>query len=84
MTHEIITQDLAKLATENEQAVESSRPSLITDEHLEYLDDLRESGITNMFGASVFIEQDFNVSRDDARLILGYWMKTFEERHNDE
>ena len=84
MTHKIITQDLAKLATQNEQAVKSSRPSLITDEHLEYLDDLRESGITNMFGASVYIEDEFDVSRADARLILSYWMKTFKERHDNE
>ena len=35
------------------------RPDIVTDEHLEYLDDLRESGVTNMFGAGSYLEDNF-------------------------
>lgn len=54
-----------------------SRPDYITDEHLNYLDNLRESGITNMFGAAPYIEKRFKVSQVLARKILLYWMESF-------
>ncbi len=55
----------------------SNRPENVTDEHLEFLDDLRESGVTNMFGAGAYVQDEFDVSRDEAGDILSYWMKTF-------
>jgi hypothetical protein len=55
----------------------TTRPTTVTDEHLEYLDDLRESGVTNMFGAGSFLEAHFDLNRNDAREILSYWMKSF-------
>ena len=58
------------------------RPDFVTDEHLYFLDDLRESGITNMFGAAPYIEQQFEVDYDQAKTILAYWMTTFAERHD--
>jgi hypothetical protein len=57
------------------------RPESATDEVLEYLDDLRESGETNMFGAAAYLEVDFDYSRAEARAALLYWMHTFSERH---
>ena len=48
---------------------------------LEYLDDLRESGITNMFGAAPFLVDEYGMQSKDARKVLVYWMETFEERH---
>ena len=58
------------------------RPNFVTDEHLDYLDDLRESGVTNMFGASPYVEQEFGLDRKTAINILKYWMESFgkEER----
>lgn len=53
------------------------RPTFITDEHLEYLDNLRDSGVTNMFGAGQYLETEFNLTRPVAREILTYWMQTF-------
>ena len=35
------------------------RAEFITTEHLEYLDHLRESGETNMFGAGPYLQRDF-------------------------
>ena len=58
------------------------RPSIVSDNHLTYLDDLRESGVTNMFGASEYLERTFSeLDRNDAHDILGYWMESFGERH---
>lgn len=57
------------------------REKIIKEKHLEYLDDLRESGITNMFGARPYLINAFGLPQDDAAKILTYWMKTFGERH---
>lgn len=59
------------------------RPEIVTDDHLEYLDDLMESGKTNMFGAGVYLRGAFDVSKEDSLMILSYWiwMKTFSDRH---
>jgi len=53
------------------------RPSFVTDNHLEYLDALRESGETNMFGAGRYLMKSFGLTSPVAREILFYWMKTF-------
>ena len=60
---------------------ESKRPDIVTDAHLEYLDELRESGETNMFGAGEYVENEFGLNRKDAKEILMYWMSSFGERH---
>lgn len=43
-----------------------------------YLDAIRESGITNMFGASLYVEAAFSLRSDTASAVLGAWMKTFD------
>ena len=48
---------------------------------LEYLDDLRESGVTNMFGATPYIKETFGFSERKSRDLLKFWMDTFSERH---
>lgn len=53
-------------------------------EIMEYLDELRESGVTNMFGAAPYIQQEFDVPTKYARALLVYWMSTFGQRHKDE
>ena len=57
------------------------RPQEVDDEHLTYLDDLRDSGACNMFGAGGYLQDEFGLNRWDARTITTYWMKTFGERH---
>ena len=49
----------------------------------EYLDNLRESGVTNMFGAGSYVEDEFGLSRREAGDLLVEWMETFEERHKE-
>lgn len=53
------------------------------NECLEYLDELRDSGETNMFGASAYLERDCGLDRQDAKDMLANWMQTFVDRHGD-
>ena len=58
---------------------------MVEDEHLRneiylYLEELRESGETNMFGAGVYLQKDFELSKDKAITYLSDWMK----QYNDE
>jgi hypothetical protein len=53
------------------------RPDFITDEMLNYLDDLRVSGETNMFGSGRYVCRSFKVNSHTAKEIIMYWMKTF-------
>ena len=48
-----------------------------------FLDNLRESGVTNMFGAGSYIQEEFGVTKYDANRFLTKWMDTFGERHSD-
>ena len=46
-------------------------------EYYKFLVKLRNSGATNMFGASAYLEQAYDLSRKDARDILSSWMNSF-------
>lgn len=47
-------------------------------EVFEYLNELRESGETNMFGAVPYIVREFpDLIVDEARNMLSLWMKNF-------
>lgn len=46
-------------------------------EYFEYLDALRESGVTNMFGAGAYLEDHFGLSRYEAKDILLEWINSF-------
>lgn len=59
------------------EITKTTRPDQVTDSHLSYLDRLRESGVTNMFGAGAYLENEFDVSPTEAKTILTYWMLTF-------
>ena len=41
-----------------------------------YLDALRESSVTNMYGASPYLEDRFGLTRHDARALLIEWMES--------
>ena len=40
-----------------------------------YLEGLRQSGVTNMFGAGPYLEREFGLDRDEANEVLLDWMK---------
>lgn len=46
-------------------------------EVFEYLNDLRESGQTNMFGAQPYIIQNFPVDQKESKRLLLLWMDNF-------
>ena len=54
------------------------RPENVTDKHLKFLDSLRESGTTNMLGASPYLRDRFGISKKEADQILFYWMETLD------
>ena len=47
-------------------------------EYYEYLEDLRQSGITNMFGAAPYLQEDFGLDRREARKVLSSWMTHYD------
>lgn len=47
-----------------------------------YLDELRQSGVTNMFGAGAYLETQFGLDTAAARTMLVAWMENFGERGN--
>jgi hypothetical protein len=53
-------------------------------EVFEFLDELRDSGVTNMFGASPYIIASFPELKRQEHQYLSKWMSTFEERHSEE
>ena len=42
-----------------------------------FLNDLRESGITNMFGARPYIMEEFTLDKSEASYLLAQWMRNF-------
>jgi len=58
---------MARKATEQEREI------------MEYLNVLRATGATNMFGATPYITGEFDVNEREARRILKLWMKNFNE-----
>jgi hypothetical protein len=63
-----------------------SAPSLIKaiglrdlGDYFDELDEIRESGIVNMFGAAPELQRRYpGMSRDEARAVLSAWMDTFD------
>ena len=68
------------------EQTEKQRPEYATDEMLQYLDELRESGDINMYGARSYLEREFPElvaghpsfhSSEKAHAVLSYWMSSF-------
>lgn len=58
------------------------RPEFVKEEHLVFLDNLRDSGATNMYGATPYIKDVYpELSRKEGKDLLLYWMKSFSERN---
>ena len=55
---------------------------MINEEWIEYyvyLEELRQSGVTNMFGASPYLREEFDLGRREAIKILSSWMDNYQE-----
>ena len=49
----------------------------MNNEFYEYLDALRDSGVVNMFGAGAYLQDQFVLSKSEARDILIAWMEQY-------
>lgn len=49
---------------------------------LNYLNELRDSGQTNMLGARPYVIRKFPVSSDEAQRLLQLWMANFNDEGN--
>ena len=55
---------------------------VIKDMHT-FLNDLRDSGVTNMFGAAPYLQKEFGLEKGEARQVLANWMQSFSENVNE-
>lgn len=53
-------------------------------EVLEFLNGLRNSGSTNMFGAAPYISEEFGYDKTKSRELLSLWMNNYKEDGNYE
>lgn len=49
-----------------------------------FLEDLRRSGATNMFGAAPYLEAAFGLDRQEARKVLTEWMNNYNPNDYEE
>lgn len=49
-----------------------------------FLEKLRRSGATNMFGASPFLEYEFGITKSEAMKILLDWMENYKKSDYEE
>lgn len=55
------------------------RPEQATEEVMDYLDDLRDSGATNMWGAGEYLQARFGLVGKGQDNVLFYWMNAKRE-----
>jgi len=54
---------------------QAQQPHFINQSHIDYLNDLRDSGITNMFNAWRYLKAEFDVNEQTAIQIFTHWMR---------
>tara|TARA_R100000935_G_scaffold23219_1_gene42519 strand:+ start:245 stop:418 length:174 start_codon:yes stop_codon:yes gene_type:complete len=47
-------------------------------DYFDYLVELRDSGVTNMWGAGPYLEDQFDLTKEEAKGVLLSWIKSFE------
>lgn len=48
-----------------------------TNKYWIYLENLRRSGVTNMFGAAPYLAEEFDLNMAEAKKILVEWMQNY-------
>ena len=51
-------------------------------EYFEFLDDLRDSGVTNVFGSAPILAEEFGLCIRHARTIVGDYMRQKQNSYN--
>lgn len=49
------------------------------EKEFKFLEELRQSGQTNMYGAGVYLREEFNISKAESYEILNQWMTRYDE-----
>jgi hypothetical protein len=57
--------------------IEGEDNFIVIEEELRYLEMLRQSGATNMYGATPYLQREFGIDRERAKTILVYWMDNY-------
>jgi hypothetical protein len=60
---------------------ENVKEGVVKDMHT-FLNNLRDSGVTNMFGAAPYLQKEFGIDQKSARQVLANWMQSFSENLN--
>ena len=55
----------------------------ISNEVFLYLEELRESGVTNMYGAHLYVMEDFEVNKSMAIKLVKTWMDNYNKKENN-
>ena len=55
-----------------------------TNEYWIYLEELRRSGVTNMFGARPYLMEEFGIDKSEATVILSDWMRNYNPEDYDD
>jgi hypothetical protein len=53
---------------------------MTTNKYWIFLEELRKSGVTNMFGAAPYLVEEFSLSIEEARNILVEWMENYNSK----
>lgn len=47
--------------------------------YFDWIEKLRQSGVTNMYGAVPYIQNHFLISSEEATVLLAYWMNHYND-----
>lgn len=53
---------------------------MTTNKYWIFLENLRKSGVTNMFGAAPYLQKAFKLSEKESQRILAEWMKNYDPK----
>lgn len=57
----------------------SSNMKPTQEDVFEYLDELRDSGVTNMWGSPAYVEREFGITWNEATKWVSKWMDSFKK-----
>jgi len=63
---------------------DQTEPESEYEHYFIYLDQLQESGITNMFGARPYLQRRYGLDQHKAHTVLKAWMESYDQRHPTE
>ena len=55
----------------------------LTKEHKQFLEKLRRSGTTNMYGAAPYLRAKFGMNKPESYEVLARWMQTYDREDPD-